>query len=68
MGTVGIAPLADPDGYSLHLYSCRTEQHCLELEGVAKELLVVCGVVPGKKVEGVIRLIMENTKYNNHKQ
>lgn len=65
-GTVSTAGLTDSDTESISSYEERRniniqeQLEVMEIRGVADEVLQVHGVAPGKKPEGVTRMVMEN--------
>lgn len=58
-GTVATATLSDSDDDSV-FGNIDIQQQFKEIEGIKDELLTVHGVAPGRKAEGVSRLVMEN--------
>ena len=58
-GTVATATLSDSDDDSV-FGKIDIQQQFREIEGIKDELLTVHGVAPGRKAEGVSRLVMEN--------
>ena len=58
-GTVSTATLFDSED-DLIFGNIDIQQRFKEIEGINDELLTVHGVTPGRKAEGVTRLVMEN--------